>query len=116
MWCPSCGAEYVPGVQECPDCRVTLVETPPPPPAAAEFEEILRTFNQGDIALIKSILDDAGFQYFFQGEIFNLVDPLIQPARLRVRKDQAGEARELLKGMNVSFLAVSVRDEGLPPS
>src|SRR5512135_1905841 len=116
MWCPSCGAEYVPGVRECPDCRLTLVETPPPPPAAVEFEEILRTFNQGDIALIKSILDDAGIQYFFHGEIFNLVDPLIQPARLRVRKDEAGEARELLKGLNVSFLGVSVRDDDLPPS
>ncbi len=116
MWCPSCRAEYVPGVRECSDCRVTLVETPPPPPTAVKYEEILRTFNQGDIALIKSILDDAGIQYFFHGEIFNLVDPLIQPARLRVRIDQVGEARELLKGLNVGFLGVSVRDEDLPPS
>ncbi len=116
MWCPSCGAEYVPGVRECPDCGVALVGEPPPPPAGVEYEEVLRTFNQGDIALIKSILDGAGIQYFFHGEIFNLVDPLIQPARLRVRKDQAGEARELLRGLNVSFLGVSVRDDDLPPS
>ena len=115
MWCPSCRAEYVPGIRECPDCHVILVNTPPPPPVAVEFEELLRTFNQGDIALIKSILDDAEIDYFFQGEIFNLVDPLIQPARLRVRKDQAGDAKELLKGLNVSFLGVSVRDDDLPP-
>ncbi len=115
MWCPSCGAEYVPGIRECPDCHEILIATPPPPPVAVEYEEILRTFNQGDIALIKSILDDAGMEYYFQGEIFNLVDPLIQPARLRVRKEQAGEARELLKGLNVNFLGVSVRDDDLPP-
>jgi hypothetical protein len=116
MWCPFCGAEYVPGIRECPDCRTGLVDAPPPPPVPVEFEEILETFNQGDIALIKSILDDAAIEYFFQGEIFNLVDPLIQPARLRVRKDQAGEVRQLLKDLNVSFLGVSVRDEEIPPA
>ncbi len=114
MWCPACRAEYVRGILECPDCRVALVENQPPPPVPVEFEEILRTFNQGDIALIKSILDDAEVEYFFHGEIFNLVDPLIQPARLRVRKEQADEARQLLKGLNVSFLGVSVRDDDLP--
>lgn len=115
MWCPSCRAEYVPGIRECADCHVPLTESPPPPLTAVEFEEVLRTFNQGDIALIKSILDDAGIEYFFQGEIFNLVDPLIQPARLCVRKDQAGEARERLKGLNVAFLGVSVRGDEIPP-
>jgi hypothetical protein len=114
MWCPSCGAEYLPEIRECADCRTPLVASPPPPPVPVEFEEILRTFNQGDIALIKSILDDGALEYFFQGEIFNLVDPLIQPARLRVRKDQAGEARQLLRDLNVSFLGISVRDEDLP--
>lgn len=115
MWCSSCGAEYVPGIRECPDCRVALVETLPPRPAPVEFEEVLRTYNQGDIALIKSVLDAAAIEYFFQGEIFNLVDPLIQPARLRVRKDQAGDARELLKGLSFNYLGVSVRDDDLPP-
>ena len=114
MWCPSCRAEYVPGVRECADCRVTLVDALPPPLKAVEFKEVLHTFNQGDIALIKSILDDGGIDYFFQGENFNLLEPLIQPARLSVRKDQADEVRELLRGLSVHFLGVSVRDEDLP--
>jgi uncharacterized RDD family membrane protein YckC len=31
-WCPSCGAEYVPGVNVCPDCNVRLADSPPLPP------------------------------------------------------------------------------------
>jgi hypothetical protein len=74
---------------------------------ADEYEKVLTTFNQGDIAVIKSILEDAGIAYFLRGEIFNLVDPLIQPAILLVRKDQVAKARSLLSHMNVTFLGVS---------
>jgi hypothetical protein len=28
-WCPSCGAEYVPGMEECPDCEVPLTDGAP---------------------------------------------------------------------------------------
>jgi hypothetical protein len=111
MFCPNCHAEYVPGVKECPDCRELLLERLPDVPPPIEFEEILRTFNLGDIALIKSILENAEIEYFFRGEIFNQVDPLIQPARLSVRTDQAHDAKELLKNMNVSFLGLSTRED-----
>ena len=111
MVCPNCGAEYVGGVNECYDCRIPLVSQMPPRPEPLQFQEILRTFNQGDIAVIRSVLEDAEIEYFFRGEIFNLVDPLIQPARLFVRKDQAEETRELLHGLNVSFLGVSARSD-----
>jgi hypothetical protein len=111
MVCPNCGAEYVAGVSECSDCRVKLIAQLPLRPEPLQFQEILRTYNQGDIAVIKSVLEDAEIEHFFRGEIFNLVDPLIQPARLFVRKDQAGEARILLRGLNVSFLGVSARTD-----
>jgi hypothetical protein len=29
VWCPSCGAAYVTGSTQCPDCRVALVNEPP---------------------------------------------------------------------------------------
>ena len=111
MICPNCRAEYVEGFTECYDCHVQLVGRLPEQPGPVEFREILRTFNQGDIALIKSVLDDGEIEYFFRGEIFNLVDPLIQPARLFVREERATDARELLKGLNVSFLGISTRDD-----
>ena len=31
-WCPSCGAEYLPRVETCADCKVALTDLPPPPP------------------------------------------------------------------------------------
>jgi hypothetical protein len=107
MFCPSCRTEYVEGVTECADCRVALVARLPDPPPPVFCVEVLRTYNQGDIALIRSVLDDARLEYFFRDEIFNLELPLTQPARLCVREDQADEARELLRGLDVIFLGVS---------
>ena len=62
-----------------------------------DFSEILRTYNQGDIALLKSILNDNEIVYYFKGENFNTLRPLIEPTSLMVRYDQASEVKELLK-------------------
>ncbi len=109
MFCPVCRSEYVEGVTECHDCRVPLVKVLKDPldEPPIEFEEVLQTYNQGDIAVIRSLLDNEDIQYFFRGEIFNLVDPLIQPAKLHVRKDQSKRVREMLANLNVTFLGVS---------
>jgi len=113
MFCPNCGAEYVEGIIECADCRVPLEVTPPAEKEIEqpEFEKILTIFNVGDIAVIKSVLDSAKIEYIFDGENFNLVDPMIQPARLFVKSSQAGMARELLKEMNLHFWSLSIRDD-----
>jgi hypothetical protein len=113
MFCPECKAEYLVGITECPDCQATLVAVLPDhtndPPI--EFEDILATYNQGDIALVKSLLDDAEIEYHFKTEFFAQVDPLIQPAVLEVRKDQAELTRELLRGLKLTFIGVSNRTE-----
>lgn len=113
MFCPVCKSEYVEGVTECYDCRLPLVkelvdESAAPP---IQFEEVLRTYNQGDVAVIRSVLDDAEIEYFFRGEFFNLTYPLVQPARLFVRKDQAARVKDLLAGINVTFMGLSVRSD-----
>lgn len=109
MYCPNCGYEYVEGVTECADCGDKL--QPHPPRTARrtpkEFVEILSTYNQGDIALIKSILDDERAEYFFVGENFSQIGQLIQPATLIVRKEHAGRVRDALKHIKVTFLGVT---------
>ena len=109
MYCPHCGYEYVEGVTECADCRVKL--QPDPPRTARrtpkEFVEILSTYNQADIAFIKSLLDNERVEYFFAGENFSQIGQLIQPATLVVRKEHAHRAREVLKNLKVTFLGVS---------
>ena len=99
MFCPHCHSEYKKGIDVCSKCGVTLVpELPEESPSEfIEFEEILATYNAVEIAIIKSLLEPEGIDYYFKSEFFNYMEPLAQPARLMVRKDQAQEAREILK-------------------
>ena len=68
-----------------------------------DYEQVLETHNAGDIAFLKSILDASGITYFIQGEH---VAPFVYyavPMRLLVKKDQAAEARDILKDIELSF-------------
>ena len=71
-----------------------------------DFVELLKTYNAGDIAFIKSILDGEQIEYHLQGEYFNAVDPLIQPATFFVREKMRETAMELLDGLDIQFTAV----------
>ncbi len=119
MFCPNCRTEYQKGVSTCADCGAALVEELPekPTPEYVEYDEVLAIFSAGEIAIMKSILDDAEITYYFKGEMFNYVDPLIQPARLMIRRDQVPEALEILKGMEFRYIVFSQdRPEGKKPS
>lgn len=72
-------------------------------PQGTGYEEILATFNPADIAMIKSLLDSEDIDYYFKGEFFNFVEPLIQPARLMVRQDQVQIANEILSDLQISY-------------
>jgi hypothetical protein len=116
MYCPKCLAEYVEGVTVCPECMVALVpeldqNDASQSPGWLEFEQILTTFNAGDIALVKSILDGEGITYYFLGEAFNYVEPLAQSPRLMVRKDQAEQAREILSDLSLEYTVSRNIDE-----
>lgn len=110
MFCPRCGAEYREGFTECAECGVPLAHEPPPPPAGPEYVDyvpVLATFNAGDIAIIKAVLAGEEIKYFFEGECFNIVRPLVQPARLLVRWDQVQDAESALKGLKLTHFALS---------
>ena len=115
MYCPKCGAEFREGFFECSDCLVPLVENLPledpkpivenlppeePKPTIAseciKFKNIKKSTDMGDIAIIKSILDDYKIKYSIYNEF--LASPFAKDEyRLMVSKDQVQEARELLK-------------------
>ena len=99
MFCPHCRSEYEEGTNICSKCGALLIGALPvePAPEYVEFEEILATYNAVEIAIIKSLLDPEGIDYYFKSEFFSYMEPLAQPARLMVRKDQADEAGQILK-------------------
>ncbi len=106
MFCPKCRLEYEPGITRCSDCHTALVATRPDPPEYVEFVTVLTTGNPGILAVAKSLLDDAGIEYFAKGETvqnwvggtfgtgFNVITG---PVELQVDSVVAAEAREILK-------------------
>ena len=103
MFCPVCGSEYRKGFTECNDCQIPLVDTLPPEPELEyhEFVEIMTVFKEAHIALIKSVFDGAGLDYYFHGEFAHHLIPLPFSTRLMVRADQAGQGTRILAGLNL---------------
>ena len=113
MFCPKCRTEYRDGFDICADCHVPLVAKLEAEPELEfiEYDEVLSTFNTGDIALVKTILDSADIVYFFQGENFAYVRPLIEPARLLVKIDQVEVAKEMIKDLDLNYAGINLPDD-----
>jgi len=116
MYCPRCKSEFREGFFECSDCLVPLIEKLPPeepkpiveksPPEepkptitseCIKFKKIKKSTDMGDIAIIKSILDDHQIKYSIYNEFLASAVAGKDAYRIMVSKDQAQEARELLK-------------------
>jgi hypothetical protein len=101
MFCPKCKSEYREGFYKCADCGVDLAYGRPPETedqvGYAELVEIFSTYNQGDIAFIKSVLDGEDIHYFFSGESTLMMIAAGAYARLLVKADEADRAREILQ-------------------
>ena len=97
MYCPSCRAEFREGFLRCEDCDKDLVETLPEESRPPQFVYLATIFTEGDIAIVKASLDQAGIDYYFHGEQAHRLAPLPLGARLMVRRDFAAEAETILK-------------------
>ena len=114
--CPNCETELelsederISGKVHCSECEA-LIDYKVNPPKVIDKEnyvQLLSSLNQGDIGLIKSILDNSNIDYYVYGENFLSVDPLIQPARFYVNEKQAEEAKELLKDFELRIFGAS---------
>ena len=101
MFCPKCKSEYREGFYKCTDCGVDLVGALPSEQTDdlgdVEFVEVFSTYQQGDIAFIKSVLDGEGIHYFFSGESTVMMIGAGSYARLLVKADEVQRAREILQ-------------------
>ena len=59
--------------------------------------EVFSTYNPGDIAVIKSVLDGEDIPYVFAGENVSLLLAAGSYARLLVPEDQAARVRDILQ-------------------
>ncbi|MDY7036780.1 MAG: hypothetical protein SV375_11550 [Thermodesulfobacteriota bacterium] len=113
MFCPKCKAEYREGFLKCADCDIELVLALPkdPKPEYIVWVEVLSTFNNGDIAILKSLLECENINYYFHGEYFNSVRPWVQPAILMVDKKDIMVVKELIKDLKLSFRGTALDND-----
>jgi hypothetical protein len=67
---------------------------PEPSPEGADFKEVLGFMDEGAVAIVKSLLDEEGIEYYIKGEFKVSGGP---DRKLMVRRDQAERAREILE-------------------
>ncbi|MFC1568762.1 hypothetical protein ACFL4L_00880 [bacterium] len=113
MFCPECKMEYNPGIHTCADCGIALVDELPKESHELEHEYsfLVETLNLSDIALIESILKGSGIKYQILGENFNLMQPLVAPAKFYVQDNQLEDAQNLLKDVNLRYMGLSSLEE-----
>ncbi len=118
--CPNCSSELDLSNEDriyrkvhCPECG-SLIDfnfDPPKILKSQSYSLLLSTMNQGDIALIKSILDDSNIDYHVFDEEFLSLRPLVQPARFYVADSQMEEAKELLKNFELHIFGLSTNSD-----
>ena len=100
MFCPKCHAEYRDGYTKCAECLVDLVVESPQRSEDVRYVEMIEvfsTYNPGDIAVIKSVLDGEGIHYYFEGENSTMMVGAGAYARLLVQEDQVERVRDILQ-------------------
>jgi len=113
MFCPQCMSEYREGVTRCADCDVPLVRqlpareaAAPPPVNLDDMVTVLKTYDEGELLMAKSLLEAAGIPVHVPGAALSeltedsvLGGPTFAagPAQLMVPADRDEEAKEVLK-------------------
>ena len=79
--------------------------------AYIDYEQVLTTHNTADVAFLKSILSAYEITYFIQGEYAAPYMYYGVPMRVLVKKDQAAEARNILKEIQLSFTTYTINNQ-----
>ncbi|MBD3333118.1 hypothetical protein GF356_09720 [candidate division GN15 bacterium] len=113
MFCPKCRFEYRPEISFCPDCNERLVaelsddDTSTGKMEYIELETVFETTDHSTIILAKAILDEAGIHNVMPHDMRGSYHgrPFINPLGanqflyLQVRKEEAPQAKDLLKDL-----------------
>jgi len=114
--CPNCGIEFILSEDEmvnrivhCPECEalINFNYNPPKILKAENYVELVSSVNQGDIALIKSILDNEGIDFNVVGDNAIGAQSLLAPARFFVEEKQLKQAVKVLKKLKLNIIGFS---------
>ncbi len=71
-----------------------------------ELIELINTFNQGDIAIIKSIFDANDIEYYCYDEHYSTFKVAL-PSRIMIRKSDIKKVEPLIKKLDLNFCPLS---------
>jgi hypothetical protein len=118
--CPNCQSvlqinrdEIESGSFRCPECEsfIAIMNGKPESVEDKNYVQLLSSLNQGDIAIIKSMLDDAEVDYYLTGENFLGVRPLLEPAVFYVNEKDLELAKNILKDFELHLFGFSTNNE-----
>ncbi len=100
MFCPSCRAEYVPGVEACPDCEAVLVhELRDEPEREIEWAELMTLTDETEAQMACGFLESEGVPCNLESLVFH-AEPFkfgpLAKVRLHVPRADLERARKLL--------------------
>ena len=102
-FCPECRTEYQPGITQCVDCQLPLVDTLPPEPAEPAGQEgsawvcISTDHDEAEAYVLKGFLESEGIACELENKTFHSQPTMATTlVNILVREDQAEQARQLL--------------------
>lgn len=104
--------ERVEGKVRCPNCDVVIDYSSDSPEILENknFVKLLSSLNQGDIAIIKSILSDGDVDFYVTGENDHYIRPNLEAAIFYVNENDHEKAAELLKDFDLKIFALSSKN------
>ncbi len=112
MICPNCGADFLEDEEVCPECGKDDAEreTAEPPDPNLVLVTVFTTGDPADLLVAKSLLKDAGIQFFAKdegvqdvfgaGRIGSGFNTMAGQVEIQVRPDDEETARELLLALD----------------
>ena len=121
VYCPKCKGEYVEGIEICPVCDEKLVDELVEDQSELDekygkepFVVVLSTGDRGLVAVIKSLLEDAGIRYMVRGEELQDLfgggslgfgfNPIIGPIEILVSESDAEDVIKLIEQTDIEYL------------